>query len=52
MNTMCYHPGYHHNEFDNICQTLIKIKQNRKMVGKNCPDMKLTPPCTPLPQYD
>ena len=32
----------------------MKIKYNREMlVGKICPNMKLklTPPCTPLPQY-
>ena len=52
MNTMCYYPGYHHNEFDNICKTLIKIKQNRKMDGKIYPNMNLTSPCTRLSQYN
>ena len=52
MNTMCYHPGYHRNGFDKIYQSLIKIKYNREMVGKICPNMKLTRPCTPLPQYN
>ena len=27
-----------------------KRKHNREKVGKICPNMKLTPPCTPLPQ--
>ena len=35
-----------------LCQTLIKIKDNREMVGKICPNMKMTPPCNPLPQYN
>ena len=30
-------------------QALIKIKHDREMVGKICPNMKLTPLCTPLP---
>ena len=51
MNTMCYHPGYHFSEFDNKYQTLIKIKHNREMVGKICPNGKLTPPCTPLSTF-
>ena len=33
---MCYHSGYHHN----IYETLIKIKHDRGMVGKNCPDSR------------
>ena len=51
MKTMWYHPDYHHNRFDNIYQTLIKVKHNREMVGKICPNMKLTPSYTPFPQY-
>ena len=46
------YPDYHYNGFDNIYQTLIEIIHNRKMVGKICPNMKLSPPCTPLPQYN
>ena len=46
-NAMCHHPSYHDNGFDNIYQN-IKIKHNREMVGKIYPNMKLTPPCTPL----
>ena len=52
MNTMWYHPYFHHNGFDNICQTLIKIKYDTEMVGKICPDIKLTPLSTLLPQYN
>ena len=31
MKTMCYHhhPGYHHNGFDNMYQTLTNIKQSK-----------------------
>ena len=50
MKTMCYHPGYYQNGFDNIYQTLIKINNNTEMFGKICPNLKLTPPCTLLPQ--
>ena len=48
---LCYHPGYHHNEFDNKYQVLQKsnIIEN---IGKICPNMKLTPPYTSLPQYN
>ena len=28
---MCYHPGYDHNGFDNIYQTLIKVKHNKEI---------------------
>ena len=52
MKTMCHHPGYHHNGFDNIYQTIIKIKHNREMIGNICPNMKLTLPCTLLSQYN
>ena len=31
-------------------QTLKKKKHTKKMVGKICPKIKLTPPCNPLPQ--
>ena len=36
----------------NIYQTRMKIKRNREMDGKICPNMQLTPPCTSLPQYN
>ena len=52
MKTICYHPGYHHNGFNSLYQTLIKIKHNKEMAGKICPNMKLTPPCTPFPQHN
>ena len=34
MKTMYYHPGCHHNGFDNIYQIFIKIKHNRDIVAK------------------
>ena len=40
MKTMCYHPGYYGNRFDNIYQALIKTKHNRQMVCKVCSNMK------------
>ena len=43
---------YNFKEWSSLDQTLIKIKHNREMVGKICASMKLTPPCTPLPQYN
>ena len=42
----------HINRFGNIYQTLIQIRHNREMTDKIFPNMKLTPPCTPLPQYN
>ena len=50
MKTMCCCTVYRHNGFDNKYQTLIKIKNNREMVCNISPNMKSTPPCTPLPQ--
>ena len=47
MNTMCYYPGYHHNGFDNIYQSFIKIKYNREMVGKICPNKLFAAPHFP-----
>ena len=35
----------------NIYQNFMKIKHSTEMVSKICPNMKLTPPCTPLPRY-
>ena len=52
MKTICHHPSYDYNGFDNIYQTIIKIKDNSEIVGKICPNMKLIPPCTPLPQHN
>ena len=49
MKTMCYLPVYHHYGFYNISLTFIKIKPNREIVGNISPNMKLTPPCIPLP---
>ena len=44
--------GYHRHGFDNIYETITKIKHNREMIGNICRNMKLPPPCIPLPQYN
>ena len=49
MKTMCYLPVYPHYGFYNISLAFTKIKPNREIVGNICPNMKLTPPCIPLP---
>ena len=48
MKIMRYHTDYD----SNIYQTLTKSKHNRQMVGKIYLNMKLTPPFTPLLQYN
>ena len=50
MKTMCYRPGYHQNGHTKSDQTLIKIIPNTDMIGKICPNVKMTPPCASLRQ--
>ena len=39
-------------EGSSLGQSLIKIKHDREMAGKLCPNLKFTSPCTLLPQYN